>query len=141
MARDGGWDGSYNIENDLAFKLLKEEKKRKLKHFNNRLAIVMIEGKAVIVYREEDAATNVMTTRISNSGSVKTLYSNKLLPLPVEEKGKERDVKQKPIFDFWMEWSGRNEFEQIVFKPMPGMVAGSTDLPKNDFWKLIMQKQ
>ena len=30
MARDGGWNGSYNIENDLAFKLLKEEKNENL---------------------------------------------------------------------------------------------------------------
>ena len=84
MARDGGWNGSYNIENDLAFKLLKEEKKRKLKHFDDRRAVVMIEGKAVIVYREKDAATNVMTTRFSNRGSVNTQCCNKLLPLPVE---------------------------------------------------------
>ena len=132
MARDGGWDGSYKIENDLAFKLLKEQKKRKLKHFNDRRAVVMIEGKAVIVYREKDAATNVMTTRFSNRGSVNTQCCNKLLPLPVEGEASKRAVKQKPIFDFWMEWSGRNEFEQIVFKPMPGMVAGSTDLPNNE---------
>ncbi len=132
MAIDGGWDGSYNIENDLAFKLLKEEKKRKLKHFNDRHAVVMIEGKAVIVYREKDAATNVMTTRFSNRGSVNTVCCNKLLPLPVEENASKRDVKLTPIFDYWLVWSGRNEFEQIVFKPMPGMVAGSTDLPNNE---------
>ncbi|SVD44350.1 uncharacterized protein METZ01_LOCUS397204, partial [marine metagenome] len=132
MAKNSGWDGSYNIKNDLAFKLLQEEKKRKLKHFNDRLAVVMIEGKAVIVYREEDAATNVMTTRFSNSGSVKILYCNKFLPLPVEENASKRDVKLTPIFDYWLVWSGRNEFKQIVFKPMPGMVAGSIDLPNNE---------
>jgi hypothetical protein len=59
MAKNSGWNGSYNVENDLAFKLLKEENKRKLKHLNDRLAVVMIEGKAAIVYREKDAATNV----------------------------------------------------------------------------------
>jgi len=132
MAGDAGWDGSYNTENDLAFKLSKEEKKRKLKHFNDRFAVAMIEGKAAIVYREKDAATNVMTTRISTRGSINTLYCNKLLPLPVEDEAGERTVKRTPIFDFWMEWPERNEFDQIVFKPMPGMVAGSTDLPNNE---------
>ena len=132
MAKDGGWDGSYNVENDLAFKLLKEEKKRKLKHFNDRHAVVMIEGKVAIVYREKDAATNVMTTRISYLGSVKTLYCNKFLPLPVEDEDSKRYVTQKSIFDFWMKWSGRNEFKQMVFKPMSGMIAGSTDLPNNE---------
>ena len=132
MANKSGWDGSYNIENDLAFKLLQEEKKRKLKHFDDRHAVVMIEGKAAIVYREKDAAINVMTTRFSNSGSVKIMYCNKFLPLPVEENASKRNVKLTPIFDYWLVWSGRNEFKQIVFKPMPGMVAGSTDLPSNE---------
>jgi hypothetical protein len=132
MAKDGGWDGSYNIKNDLAFKLLKEEKKRELKHFDDRHAVVMIEGKAAIVYREKDAAINVMTTRISYLGSVKTLYCNKFLPLPVEDEDSKRYVTQKPIFDFWMKWSGRNDFKQMVFKPMSGMIAGSTDLPNNE---------
>ena len=132
MAKNSGWNGSYNVENDLAFKLLKEENKRKLKHLNDRLAVVMIEGKAAIVYREKDAATNVMTTRICNRGSIKTLHYNKLLPLPVEKEGLKRDIKRIPIFDFWMSWSERNEFDQIVFKPMPGIVAGSTDLPNNE---------
>jgi len=131
MAKNSGWDGSYNVENDLALKLLKEEKRRKLKQFNERYAVAMIEGKAAIVYREKDAATNVMTTRISNRGSINTKYCNKLLPLP-KVNDKEREVKLTPIFDYWLEWPERNEFEQISFKPISGMIAGSTDLPNNE---------
>ncbi|MBF0454030.1 MAG: PriCT-2 domain-containing protein [Magnetococcales bacterium] len=128
-AYDAGWDGSYNLENDIAFNLIEEEKKRKLMTFNRRHAVTMIEGKGVIVYRENDAATDVMTTRFSDRGSIGMRYSNRMLPIAKEKDNGDRSVKLEPIVSHWMEWRGRNEFDQVVFSPTAGLIAGATDLP------------
>jgi hypothetical protein len=131
MAREAGWDGRIGSDPEI-LKLAAEQRTRMLTSFGDRHAVVMIEGKALIVYRERDENVGRMTTRYSSQADIRLKYQNQRLPLVKTDKdGRNPRVEYESLVDVWLKASSRKTYDHLVFKPIPGMIAGETVLPED----------
>jgi hypothetical protein len=106
-----------------------DEQRAMLAEFGNHHAIVMIQGRAVIVYREIDADTGRHVTRYSTPADISLKFRPLKVPL-VEDKGGRKAIKRVSLFPLWLESEQRTTYQQLVFKPVAGLVAGPVTLPK-----------
>ena len=127
MAHEAGWNGQLSTQLGV-LSLVDEQRRRMLEDFARHHAVAMIKGQSVIVYREKDAVTHRMTTRFSKPGDIRLKYQPEKLPHLKTDKGNQT-VVYKPLVDTWLNSKIRRTYDQVVFDPVPGLVAGETALP------------
>ncbi|RKT47051.1 PriCT-2 domain-containing protein [Thiocapsa rosea] len=127
MAREAGWQGEIGQHPDLR-PLVKQQEQRMVEDFGKRYAVVMVMGQALVVYRELDENTGRMTTQFSRPGDIKLKHQPETLPV-VTKKGESEHVEYKPLVDTWLKSPLRRTYDQLVFKPVAGLVAGKVALP------------
>ena len=137
MAYRAGWDGKISADPDV-LPLVDVQRRRMLTAFNDRHAVAMVDGRAVIVYREFDRGVDRMTTRFSSRGDLATKHEPDTLPF-VEYSGNPPQpvIEQKPLVPIWMKSPIRRTYDQIVFKPQPRLVAGPVTLPDGPILNLF----
>ena len=127
LAHAAGWNGQISTQPDV-LSLVEEQSRRTLEDFARHHAVAMIKGQAVIVYREKDAVTHRMRIEFSKPGDIRLKYQPEKLPYLKTDKGNQT-VVYKPLVDTWLNSKIRRTYDQVVFDPVPGLVAGDTALP------------
>lgn len=84
----------------------------------NRYAIVLLEGKACIVYREKNQLGQ-METKFSNPKDMRYMWS--------DVKVFENSTSKMSAFDYWM--LNRKKYNQVVFSPTTNHVQDDENLP------------
>jgi hypothetical protein len=135
MAREAGWDGSYG-GSEWVQELVPDERDSKLAAFNRHQAMVMVEGKDVVVYRELDQNVGRFVTRLSSVAAMSNYSRDQTLPDVQHYANGNAIVKRKPLFEAWMQWERRRSYSQMVFRPVPGLVAGELSLPDENVLNL-----
>lgn len=130
MAREAGWSGSYG-NSEWVQGFVPDERERKVAEFNRHHGMVMIEGKDVVVYRELDENVGRFVTRLSSVTAMKNYCREQTVP------GMQgAAVRRTPLFEAWMQWEQRRKYSQMVFRPVPGLVAGELGLPDENVLNL-----
>ena len=127
---------SIEAERQARIQAAREECSAKLQAFNALHGIVMIEGRACIVYREINAGTWRHTTRYSTPKDIALRYKPSKVPIVKEHANGKVTTEQVSLFSIWLEWQERRTYSQLVFKPVPGLVAGPVTLPDGDVLNL-----
>lgn len=135
MAHLAGWSGEISTEPDI-IAMVDIQRRRMLEEFGRRHAVAMIQGKAIIVYREYDHGARSMTTRYCSRGDIALKYEPDRLPFVEHKEGKPPAIVRKPLVPIWIQSPTRRTFEQIVFKPRAWLVAGNTGLPDSTILNL-----
>ena len=135
MAQEAGWDGKLTPGADMN-PLIEEQGRRMLADFGRRHAVAMLTGKAVIVYRECNAGTGRMTTQFSSPADMRLKHQPEKIPCLKADNGGKPSVEQKPLVDTWLNSPTRHTYDQVVFKPIAGLVAGNTALPEGQVLNL-----
>ena len=97
-----------------------------LHDLNREIGFLMIEGKAVIVRRGQNAIGELLNQYVGVD-SERMRLQNTHAPYIVGEDN--RELKWKPVFSFWMDWSHRRTYDGVTFVPHRGVV-NNTELPK-----------
>lgn len=126
LAQLAGWDGEIRF--DIDRQLVELQRRRMLDAFGKRHAVAMVQGRALVVYREKDLGSGSMTTRYCSRGDILLKHEPERLPF-AETKNGSVTIKRKPLVPIWLQSPTRRTFDQIVFKPRAWLVAGSADLP------------
>lgn len=134
MAHLPGWNGEIGTRPDIVA-MVDVQRRRMLEEFGKRHAVAMVQGKAIVVYREYDHGSKSMTTRYCSRGDIALKYETDRLPF-TENKGGAISIVRKPLVPIWIQSPTRRTFEQIVFKPRPWLVAGPTGLPDSGILNL-----
>lgn len=149
ICRQHGWNGRYRQNNQRCHELAHIQRARMLADFNRRHGVLMVEGQAVIIYREADVFSDEdykahygVQTRFASPQSMAFFY--KTLKIPEPSKGISQDgaptygVKLKELFPIWSRWAGRRTYKKITFKPVAGLIASDkgTSLPSGDVYNL-----
>ena len=129
----GAGTASEPASDDLRdrIKAARVECEKRLAEFNRFNAVVMIEGRACIVYRELNVGTGRYTTRFSTPADISLRFKPSKVPIIKNHDGTEV-ISRASIFPVWLEWEHRRTFSQMVFKPIPHLVAGDVSLPDAD---------
>lgn len=127
---------AIEAERQARIQAAREECSAKLQAFNALHGIVMIEGRACIVYREINAGTGRHTTRYSTPKDIALRYKPSKVPIVKEHANGKVTTEQVSLFSIWLEWQERRTYSQLVFKPVPGLVAGPVTLPDGDVLNL-----
>ncbi len=130
-----GWDGEIQTDPEV-LPLVDVQRRRMFAAFSERHAVTMINGKAIVVYREFDQDVKRMTTRFSTRGDIATKFEPEKLPFVAKNKNGKTIIKYKPIVPIWMQSRLRKTFEQLIFRPVPRLVSGSVTLPDDDVLNL-----
>jgi hypothetical protein len=129
LAYKSGWSGDIEVSAALDINtLVDEQRRRMLNEFGKRHAVAVIQGRAIVVYREWDYGSESFTTRYSSRGDIATLFEPDRLPF-TENKGGVISIVRKPLVPIWFQSPTRRTYSQIIFKPRPWLVAGKTALP------------
>ena len=128
MARVAGWNGQVTASDEIK-PLVKNQTLAKLEEFNDRHGVVMVNGQAMYVYRERDGNTGRMTTRFSRQADLRVRYQPETVMSVSNNGANGQKVERKPLFDVWNSWDGRRTYDQLVFKPKSGLIAGDQILP------------
>lgn len=127
LARAAGWTGEISVRPDM-LPLIEAQRARMLEDFGQRHGVAMVNGQATVVYRERDAGTGRMTTRFSRPNDINLKYRPDKLP-SVKGGSGGQTVEYKTLADVWLQWPNRRTYDQLVFRPVPRLVAGDTALP------------
>lgn len=127
MAQAAGWNGQISTEAHI-LPLIEPQGRRMLEQFGQHHAVAMVNGQAIIVYRERDEGMGRMTTRFSKPADMKLLYQPERVPSVMIVKNTQT-VEYKPLVETWLKSPTRKTYKQLVFKPAPGLIAGETTLP------------
>ena len=92
----------------------------------------MLQGKSVVVYREFDQNAQWYTTQYSSIADLKQHYASAPLPKLTKDQNGTDVVKYENIVDVWNKSTLRKTYDQVIFKPEPGMVAGGLTLPDTE---------
>lgn len=134
MAWKAGWDGEISSREEI-LPLVEAQERRMLAAFGKHHAVAMMNGKAVVVYRERDATRGCMTTRFTTPRDLHTKYQPSKLPCVVRTKDGVR-IDSKPLVAAWMVSPIRKTYDQVVFKPVAGLVAGDSTLADGEILNL-----
>jgi hypothetical protein len=134
LAHLAGWDSEINTDPDV-LALVDVQRRRMLAAFAERHAAAMVNGKAVIVYRELDQDVERMVTRFSCRGDIATKYEPDKLPF-VETTKDGPKIIYKPLVPIWIASKIRKTYEQLIFRPISRLVAGPVALPDGDMLDL-----
>lgn len=134
MAWKAGWDGEISTAEEVR-PLIDQQRRRMLDSFGEHHAVAMVGGKAVVVYRERDAISGKMTTRVTSLNDLTAMYKPQRLPF-VEQTKNGVKLISKPLVETWMQSRLRKTYHQVVFNPIPGLVAGELELPDGDVLNL-----
>lgn len=126
MAYRTGWNGRISTSSEV-LPLVDTQRRRMLLHFSDRHGVVMVNGKAAIAYRETDQNIGRWTTRFSSVGDMATHLKPVKVPEVVATKNGP-EIEEKPLLPIWMEARFRKTYQQLVFKPEAGLVAGQDRL-------------
>ena len=127
---------AIEADRQARIKAARDECTAKLEAFNRLHGIVMIEGRACIVYREVNAGTGRHTTRYSTPKDISLRYKPAKVPIVKEHSNGRVEIEQASLFSIWLEWQERRTYSQLVFKPIPRLVAGPVTLPDGDVLNL-----
>ena len=127
MAWKAGWDGQISTAEDIQ-PFVEQQRRRMLDNFGKHHAVTMMGGKALVIYRERDGVSGNMTTRFTMPKDLTTMHKPERLPF-VEQTTKGVTLSSKPLVETWMNSPVRRTYEQVVFDPVPGLVAGDHELP------------
>jgi hypothetical protein len=120
------------IDSDPAALTIEQAKalaRKTMREFSALHAVVMIQGRAVIVYREVDADTGRHVTRYSGVGDIALKFKPLKIPI-IKERNGQPVIEWTALFPLWLESKYRTTYQQLVFKPVAGLVAGPVTLPK-----------
>ena len=118
MASEAGWDGEITLDPDV-LPLVEQQRVQDVVAFGKRHGVVMVQGKAAIIYRERDANTRRWTTRFSAQGDMALKFAPEKVPF-VEEVKDELVIKRKPLLPIWMAARLRRTYDQVEFRLSPG---------------------
>ncbi len=128
-----------NPKNDV--KLIDAYREREREYFNKKYALVMIEGKAVIVYRETNANTGYIETKYTNAESLRQVYKNKKMPVTTKGKNGEVIINWNSAFNDWLERYDRKTYKQAAMQPS-AKIAASKNMPESgDVYNLYIGAQ
>lgn len=127
MAQAAGWNGQISTEAHI-LPLVERQARRMLEDFGQHHAVAMVNGQAVIVYRERDEGMERMTTRFSKPADIKLMHQPERVP-SVKIVKDIQTVEYRPLVETWLNSPTRKTYRQLVFKPAPGLIAGETVLP------------
>lgn len=91
----------------------------------NRFAIVLLEGKACVVYREQNQLGR-METKFSNPKDMRYMWS--------DAKAFDNPESKLSAFDYWM--MHRRKYNRVIFVPMAGEVQDNEALPDTTDYNL-----
>ena len=114
---------------ELTIEQAQKLKRKMMRDFSALHAVTMIQGRAVIVYREVDADTGRHVTRFSGVGDISLKFKPLKMPIVVE-KGGLKVIQWVPLFPSWLESKYRTTYQQLTFQPSGGLIAGPITLPK-----------
>jgi hypothetical protein len=103
--------------------------RKTMRGFSALHAVVMIQGRAVIVYREVDADTGRHVTRYSTPADISLKFRPLKIPI-IKERNGQPVIEWTALFPLWLESKYRTTYQQLVFKPVSRLVAGPVTLPK-----------
>ncbi len=89
--------------------------------FERDHAIVMLEGKAVIIQPGTDPA-GYIKYEMQVPNSVGTVYEHQKIPSLAQTKDGPK-LKWAPVYIDWKQWHGRRAFGSVEFKPKPDITA------------------
>ncbi|MEI8180518.1 DUF5906 domain-containing protein [Aestuariivirga sp.] len=99
-----------------------------LHDLNREIGFLMIEGKAVIVRRGQNAIGELLNQYVGVDSERMRLQNTHAPYIAVKKEG-DRELRWKPVFSFWMDWSHRRTYDGVTFVPHRGVV-NNTELPK-----------
>lgn len=128
MAGAAGWNGEISLAQDV-LPLVDKQRSRQLLDFGKRHAVVMVNGKAAVVWQERDGNTGHATFRFGSRGDVLMKYEPDRIPV-LKQTANGPTVERKPLVPIWLASAYRKTYEQVVFAPVAGKVAKVGQLPE-----------
>ncbi len=135
LARDQGWDGNL-ADDPKGIELAKIQRRRQLEDFDRYHGLAMVEGRALVVYRERNANMDQMTTVFASPKDLSTFYKNKRIPKITESGQKKISLTTEEIVPVWLSMTSRRTYSQLMFHPHPDMVAGAREMPDTEEYNL-----
>jgi hypothetical protein len=136
MARKAGWDGNVSAS-DQVIKLVPERQQELFGELIDKYAVVDVEGKTVILYREKNANLGHWVTQFTDVSSLKLRYANRPYPVVHRDKnGHVTGVGERNVVELWLKSPQRKTYGQIHFTPVAGLLAGDGPLPDTKDYNL-----
>ena len=106
-------------------------RKQQQKTFNAKYGMLIIEGKAVVVSRENNANTKVIETKLNATSTISTYYANRFLPFAKKLQIGYELIWPCTVYQDWLASRYRRSYPQPVFAPQRGLEA-TVEMPKAD---------
>lgn len=116
-AREAGWDGGYESYGNLGRVprwCVARERERKLKEFNLRHGLVLLNGVAAVVYRAYGQNESVITTQVADVDSMRVYFANQYVPVIKHYPDGYTLSDKTPLFDEWLRWGNRRTYGRVV---------------------------
>ena len=128
---------SVTLDSDR--KIIKKYAKQLKKGFYDKYGMLLIEGKAAVIYREYSSATNSFITQFSHKSAISTFHQNTQIPLvSFDPRDQQYHVTWKNIVDIWHQDYYRKSYKRPLFKPLPKIVASDKMPPSGDYINLFI---
>lgn len=115
---------------------IEEERNKLLDDFSNSHALVMVHGRACMVYREVDEDSGRHVTRFSTPRDIELKVKPLRVPI-LKQRGSTSVKEWIPLFPMWLDYKYRRAYQQLVFKPVAGLVASTVALPQTSSLNLF----
>ena len=113
-----------NCNPDTDEDLVDAYRKQERRKFNDKHGSLMIEGKAVVVYRQRNENTSQVETKFAIHAAISTHYSNRKLPEVVRPENRPAYVRwYRGVYKDWKYRHNRRTYTQPVFAPDPDRLA------------------
>lgn len=136
LCKAAGWKGLSGSD-DETIAAAGRQRAWQLEEFDQRYRLVMVEGKASLVYIDLDRNFDAPKVVLSTLRDLKVMYGHLRVPVIAYSKGLP-GIQFKPLVDVWYHQPHRKQYDRIEFRPEARLAPGDLRLPEGDTLNLFL---